>query len=603
MPAHAAVSAMLPPSQLYARAVAAYRQGDSRAALVVVQQLLRQHPGHADAWNLAGVIHGTRQEPALAADCYRRAIAAGAGAGAWMNLGLAEQRCQAHDAAETAYRTALRLDPAMTAAWRQLGTLLEEQARREEALACYRRALRLDPEDLRCLGDALMLRRYLADWDGATVPQPETLLAASTIATRSDFAPLLLLALPQADARAQQDAARTFAASQWQALLSAIPLSAPPAPVEGRRLRIGYLSSDFREHAVSFLVLDAINAHDRKRCEVLLYSYGGPADDAWRRKARAAADRFVELQSDDGDAARTIADDRLDVLVDLNGYTAHSRMGIVARRPAPVVASWLGYIGTLGDRRLADYVIADAVALPPSLSPCFSEAVARLPHCFQPNGGPEPVPATTREREGLPAGAVVFCSFNQAYKLHPALWDDWCAILAGVPGSLLWLAPPRDDIARGNLRREAQARGVSPDRILFAPQVPRPQHLSRLALADLALDTWPYNSGTTASDALRVGVPLLTFPGTTFAGRMATSLLTALDLQECIAADRQALVREAIRLGNDAAARADLRKRLQRRLTGARLFDPAAMAADLERLFRAMHANALTGRHEDIDLA
>ena len=603
MPVHAAVSAMQPPLQLYARAVAAYRQGNSRAALVVLQQLLRQHPGHADAWNLAGVIHGTRQEPALAADCYRRAIAAGAGAGAWMNLGLAEQRRQAYDAAETAYRTALRLDPAMTAAWRQLGTLLEEQARRGEALACYRRALGLDPDDLRCLGDALMLRRYLADWDPAAVPQPEALLAASAGATRSDLAPLLLLALPQADARAQQVAARTFAATQWHALLSATPLSAPPMPADGRRLRIGYLSSDFREHAVSFLALDAIAAHDRDRCEVVLYAHGPPAEDAWRGRARAAADRFLELQGDDVLAAQAIAGDRLDVLVDLNGYTAHSRMGIVARRPAPVIASWLGYIGTLGDRRLVDYVIGDAVAIPASLSQFFSEAVARLPLCFQPNGGPEPVPATTREREGLPPGAMVFCSFNQAYKLHPALWDDWCSILAGVPGSVLWLAPPRDDIARGNLRREAQARGVSPDRILFAPQVPRPQHLSRLALADLALDTWPYNSGTTASDALRMGVPLLTFPGTTFAGRMATSLLTALDLQECIATDRKALVREAIRLGNDAAARAALRERLHGKLPGARLFDPAAMAADLERLFRAMHANALTGRHEDIDLA
>ena len=355
--------------------------------------------------------------------------------------------------------------------------------------------------------------------------------------------------------------------------------------------------------ASSFLVLEAIAAHDRDACEVVLYACDAGTGDAWRDRARAVADRFVELEVDDNQAAQQIAADRLDLLVDLNGYTAQARTGVVARRPAPVIASWLGYIGTLGDRRLADYVIGDAIATPEALAGCFSESLALLPHCFQANPRVPVLPPADRVASGLPRDGVVFCSFNQAYKLHPALWDDWCSILAGVPGSVLWLAPPRDDIARANLRREAQARGVSPDRILFAPQVPRPQHLSRLALADLALDTWPYNSGTTASDALRMGVPLLTFPGTTFAGRMATSLLTALDLQECIATDRQALVREAIRLGNDAAARAALRERLHGKLPGARLFDPAAMAADLERLFRAMHANALTGRHEDIDLA
>lgn len=594
---------MSPPAELYARAVAAYRQGHAQHALAWLQQLLQQAPTHADGWNLAGVIHSTRQAPAQAAECYRRAVAAGAGAGTWMNLGLAEQRRQAYDAAESAYRTALRLDPSMAMAWHKLGALLEELERGTEALACYRRALRIDPHDLRYLGDALSLRSYLADWNPQMEPRPEQLLAAAALATRSDFAPSPLLALPGADAAAQQSAAATFVASQWELLLSQPPLAAVPAPLHGRRLRVGYLSSDFRAHAVSFLVLDTIGARDRSRCEAVLYAHGAPSDDEWRRKAIAIADRFVELENDDDLAARRIANDRLDVLVDLNGYTAGSRMGIVARRPAPVIASWLGYIGTLGDKRLADYVIADAVAIPAWLSSCFSEAVARLPHCFQSNGGPGPVPATERTSEGLAGDAVVFCSFNQAYKLHPALWDDWCAILARVPGSVLWLASPRDDIARANLRREAEERGVAGERIVFAPQLPRERHLSRLALADIALDTWPYNSGTTASDALRMGVPLLTFPGSTFAGRMATSLLTALDLQECIATDRQALVREAIRLGNDASARAALRERLHGKLPGARLFDPAAMAADLERLFRTMHANALTGRHEDIDLA
>ncbi|GAB3512151.1 hypothetical protein GCM10027400_18500 [Pseudoxanthomonas daejeonensis] len=596
------VSTTIPASELYARAFAAFRQGQSQQALGMLQLLLRQVPRHADGWNLAGVIHSARQEVAQAAACYRRAVALGAGAGTWVNLGLAEQRRLSHDEAEAAYRKALRMDGTLVIAWQKLGGLLEETGRREEALAAYRSALALEPGNLRSVGDALLLRRYMADWDPASGPHPQDLLAACAHAERSDFAPLLLLALPEADAHVQRSAAARFAATQWGSLSTQPALSAPPAPLPGRRLRVGYLSSDFRAHAVSFLALDAIAAHDRERCEVVLYAHGPPTDDAWRERARSAADRFVEIEADDRSAAQRIAADRLDVLVDLNGYTSQSRMGIVALRPAPVIASWLGYIGTLGDARLADYVIGDAVATPEAMADGFSEALALLPHCFQPNAAHHPVPAMRRDMAGLPEDAVVFCSFNQAYKLHPSLWDDWCAILARVPGSLLWLAPPRDDIARDNLRREAAARGIAPERIVFAPQVPREQHLARLALADVALDTWPYNSGTTASDALRMGVPLLTFPGTTFAGRMATSLLTALGLPGCIAADRNSLVELAVRLGNDAAARGDLRARLATLLPAARLFDPDAMAVDLEQLYRAMHANALAGRHATIRL-
>lgn len=596
------VSGAPSPAALYASAFAAFRQGHAQHALAMLQRLLRLAPGHADGWNLAGVIHGTRQEPDQAVECYRRAIAAGAGIGTWVNLGLAEQRRGNPGQAEAAYRTALRLDSTLVVAWQKLAGLLEEGGRIGDALDCHRRALQLQPRDVRSLGDALMLRRYLADWDPQAGPQPEELLAACAGATRSDFAPLLLLALPEADVRVQKAAAARFAASQWEPVLAQARLSAPPVPLPGRRLRVGYLSSDFRAHAVSFLAVDAIAAHDRSRCEVLLYAHGTQSADEWRAKARAAADRFVELEPDDRLAAQRIADDAIDVLVDLNGYTANSRMGIVAWRPAPVVASWLGYVGTLGDRRLADYVVGDPVATPEAMAPDFAEALALLPHCFQPNAALHPVPAMHREEVGLPADATVFCSFNQAYKLHPPLWDDWCAILARVPGSILWLAPPRDGAAIDNLRREAEARGIAPGRIVFAPQLPRDRHLARLALADLALDTWPYNSGTTASDALRVGVPLLTFPGATFAGRMATSLLTALGLPECIAADRASLVAMAVRLGNDGDARQRLRHRLAGLLPAARLFDPHAMARDLERLYRAMHAQAMAGRCETIRL-
>ncbi len=591
------------PQALYAQAFAQFRQGRLEQALQVLGQLLQQAPAHADGWNLAGVIHGSRQQHAQAVQCYRRALAAGAAVGTWVNLGLAEQRRLAPDEAEAAFREALRRDPALVIAWQKLAGLLEDTGRHVEALDCHRQALRLQPGDLRSLSDALLLRRYLADWDPTVGPHPAEVVAAWRLANRSDASPMLLLALPEADADLQKSAAATFAASQWGPVLVQPPLAGPPMPLAGRRLRVGYMSSDFRAHAVSFLVLEAIAAHDRGACEVVLYASGATADDEWCQQARAASDRFVQLDADDQRAAQQIAGDRLDVLVDLNGYTAHARMGVLARRPAPVLASWLGYIGTLGDHRLVDYIIGDAIATPGTMADKFSESLALLPHCFQANPRVPDLPIPSRDEAGLPHDAVVFCSFNQAYKLHPALWDDWCEVLVRVPGSVLWLAPPRDEIARDNLRREAAIRGVEPQRILFAAQLPRQAHLARLALADIALDAWPYNSGTNASDALRMGVPLLTFPGDTFAGRMAASLLAALGLDECVLAGRGELVEQAVRLGNDGHTRARLRQRLAGLLPGARLFDPRAMAGDLERLYRAMHANAMAGRQTTIRLS
>jgi predicted O-linked N-acetylglucosamine transferase (SPINDLY family) len=319
----------------------------------------------------------------------------------------------------------------------------------------------------------------------------------------------------------------------------------------------------------------------------------------------AAVDEFVDIDAlDDRAAAQRIHDDGIDVLVDLTGYTGSGRLGINALRPAPVIATWIGYIGTLGEARLADYVIGDAVATPLATAAHFSEALALLPHGFQPNLALAPLaPAPTRAQAGLPGAGVVFCSFNQTYKLNPRVWDDWCSILRGVTGSVLWLPAPRDPAAEQNLRAQALARGVAPERLVFAPLLPLAAHQARLALADLALDTYPYNSGTTASDALRAGVPLLTFAGETFVGRMAASLLHHAGLAECVAADRAGFLELAVALGNDDEGRAALRERVGAAVAASRLFRPDLMAADLERLFAAMHANARAGRHAHIALA
>lgn len=545
-----------------------------------------------------------RRDYAAAVEHLRRAVEQGAGAGVLANLGFAYQATGQLDLAARSYARALEREPRLGFAWQKLGELREAQERLEEALDCYRRAVALDPADLKSMGRAMDLRRYLADWDLQAEPTPAGYIDALRGAPRLDGSPGLLLSFPDAGPALQLDAARKFARSQWGTVLSSPPLVAAATEARDRPLRIGYLSSDFRHHAVSFLALEAIAAHDRNAVEVHLYAFGPPADDKWRGAAVAASDHFTDIDAmDDAAAATRIARDGIDVLVDLNGYTLHGRPGILAHRPAAVVAGWLGYIGTMGEPRLADYVIGDDIATPSWMEPHFSECIARLPHCFQPNGALQPpMPPPTRAEERLPEDAVVFSSFNQAYKLHPALWDDWCAILRGVPGSVLWLAAPRHVAGRRNLQRETERRGVDPGRIVFAENKPREAHLARSALADLALDTWPYNSGTTASDALRTGVPLLCFLGETFAGRMAGSLLHAIGLPECIARDRGEVVALATALGNDPVRREALRQRLAVQLRAAPLFRPADFARDLERLFRAMHVQSLEGKRRSIAL-
>lgn len=592
------------PEALFAQASQAFRKGQAATAWQLLQALLAHSPRHADGWNLAGIVAQTSGDVPRALACFKRAVAAGAPPGVLVNIGFAHQKLGDGAAAMAAYRQAVRAQPNLSIAWQKLGGLNEASGETTHALAAYRRAVQADPNDLKSLCDGLYLRRHLADWGDDAVLNPPALLSAFGRAARSDGSPSILLSLPEAPPLAQREAAALFARSQWGPLLAAPPQAANARPGE-RRLRVGYLSADFCNHAVSYLVADVLAAHDRDAVEVFAYGYRAPAPgDPWRERIRAAVDVFVDIDAmDDQAAAGRIRADGIDVLVDLTGYTQGGRPGINARRPAPVIAQWIGYIGTLGEARLADYVIGDAVAIPPTLEPAFSEAVARLPRCFQPNGALAPVPPSpSRAEAGLPAGGVVFCSFNQTYKLNPAVWDDWCAVLAAVPASVLWLATGRYDAAHARLRAEAERRGVGGDRLIFAPQLPREAHLARLALADLALDTYPYNSGTTASDALRMGVPVLSFAGEGFVSRMAASLLQAAGLPECVATDRAGLVALATRLGNDADARLALRERLQASLRQGRLFDPPAFARDLERLFAAMHAQALAGTRESFTL-
>jgi len=438
--------------------------------------------------------------------------------------------------------------------------------------------------------------RAWCEWDDFDAWQGHALQALSDPAVAA-LSPFLLLSLPGITAAQQHACAtrwmadRLVASAADRALLTAefAAAAALQAAPPRSKIRIGYLSCDFHQHATALLMVEMLEAHDRARFELHAYSYGRDDGHGMRQRLGLAFERFNDISGlDDLQAARAIHADSVDILVDLKGFTSGTRTELMTYRPAPLQVSFLGYPGTLGGA-VCDYLISDRFVTPADAEAGYSEALARMPHSYQPHGRRAAVDAApTREAAGLPAQGLVLCCFNQAYKFTPEVFDIWCALLAQVPGSVLWLL--RSEQAEGNLRREAMQRGIAPQRLVFAADLPHAQHLARLQLADLVLDTLPYNAHTTASDALWAGVPIVTCAGTTFASRVAGSLLHAVGLPELVTHSLQAYAALATALAADPPRLQALRAKLARQRLAAPLFDVAGYTRGLEALYAEMWA-------------
>jgi predicted O-linked N-acetylglucosamine transferase (SPINDLY family) len=357
-----------------------------------------------------------------------------------------------------------------------------------------------------------------------------------------------------------------------------------PHRYEGHdKIRLGYYSADFHSHATAYLAAELFERHDRERFEVVAFSFGpSRPEDPMQRRLRGAFDEFLEVDRlSDAEVVRLSREREIDIAVDLKGFTQNERHRIFAYRAAPVQVNYLGYPGTLGAPYM-DYLVADPILIPEMSREHYAEKIAYLPHSYQPNDRHRPIAERvfTRAELGLPEAGFVFCCFNNAYKITPETFDSWMRILQRVEGSVLWLLAGSE-----NLRREAQARGVSGRRLVFAGRMDLPEHLARLRLADLFLDTLPYNAHTTASDALWAGLPVLTCLGESFAGRVAASLLNAVGLPELITHSREqyeALACDPRRLG-------ELRARLAENRSRAPLFDTALFTRHLEDAYLQMY--------------
>jgi predicted O-linked N-acetylglucosamine transferase (SPINDLY family) len=367
------------------------------------------------------------------------------------------------------------------------------------------------------------------------------------------------------------------------------------AEIPGRRLRVGYLSSDLREHAIGSLMGEMFGLHDRGRLEVFAYYCGIPQEDATKARIRGDVEHWRDIAAlDDAAAEAMILADGVDILVDVNGHTRGARTRLLARRPAPIIVNWLGYPGSMGSA-CHHYIIADRHIVPAGSEHFYSEKVVRLP-CYQPNDRHRPTRAATRRAEhGLPEEGTVFCSFNGTQKITPFVFARWMAILRGVPGSVLWLLKSCDEV-EDRLRARAVEAGIAAERLVFAPITGAHDHLARYPLADLFLDTLPYGAHTTASDSLWMGVPVLTMPGRGFAGRVCASLVHAAGLPEFVCASAEDYVDRAIAFGRDRASLAPYRDRLVSGRGTALLFDTPRLVRELEALFHAMWGDFAAGR-------
>lgn len=566
-------------------------------ALEAFQQALRRAPGHPQILLQIGNALSALGRYEDAAAQFRAAQRADPRQPAALyNLGNALRELGRPQEAAASYRAALTLDPHDADTHNNLGNALRELGQLDQAVACYREALRLNPALHHARMHLLHQRMHLCDWEGLDA-EIEALRNIVRTEPKAQISPFAFLALPGTTAAEQRQCASHWTANRCAAL-SQMPRQASPAASSGKRLRIGYLSADFRQHPLTWLAAELIEKHDRQRTEVFGYSYGPDDGSAERKRWVAAFDHFRDIRSLTlQDAAAQIRANGIDILVDLTGYTQSSRSALLALRPAPVQVSWLGFPGSMG-ADFVDYLISDAWITPPDAIRDYQEKLVWMPHTYQPNGARPEAPTPARADCGLPEAATVLCCFNQSFKITPQLFDLWIDILGGIDNGILWLLEC-NHWAKANLQRAASARGIDPQRLVFAPRTDIASHLARQRCADLFLDTLPYNAHTTTSDALWAGLPVLTLSGDTFSARVAGSLLHAAGLPELVTRSLPEYRERALQLASHPDLLQGLRTRLEQNRDRLPLFDAAGFARDLERAFAAMWQRHAAGLPPD----
>ncbi len=581
------------------------------AALRAYDEAIRLNPAYAEAYNNRGNVFKALKKPEAAIESYARAIALRPDyAETHNNLGTMLQVMGRHEEALRAFDHAVRVKPDYADASNNRGVTLDALKRREEALRAFDQALRLKPDlaaayynRAACLEKLQRHADALGDYDTAFRLNPDLdglrgervqakMRYGAWPGLEKDIADLIdSIRAGKLSAQAlhphaisdDPDLLRRASRIHTDSKFPAQETELIPRRNRSGKIRIGYFSPDFYDHALSVLMVGLFEAHDRTQFETFAFSYGATIADPMRERLRGAFDHFVDVASKNhADVVAIARSQGIEIAVDLAGHTAGARTGIFAKRAAPVQVSYMGYPGTMAAPYI-DYIVGDGTVIPAAGFAFYDEKVALLPESFQPNDRLRPVPDKTfgRAELGLPPAGFVFCSFNSSHKITPQVFESWMRILRAVEGSTLWLLGDAPLLVE-NLRREAAVRGVTGDRIVFAKRMAAADHLARQSAADLFLDTYPYNAGTTASDALWMGLPILTRPGASYVSRMGVSLLKAVDLPELITATPSEYEALAVALASEPARLAGIKAKLARNRMTTSLFDTVRTTRHLE---------------------
>ncbi len=552
------------------------------AALASFEGALVVRQDMAGVWNNRGTAlrDMRRQDEALAS--YDRALTVSPGhVNALTNRAITLLEMRRLDEALGSADAALALQPGFAESLYVRGNILRDMGRMAEALASYDQALAANPAHPHALNGVAQAALSLCDWPRTAELAPR--LAENIEANRALIQPFVMLGYTD-DAALQRRCAENT-------VRRTVPRQPPLS--DGRRyghdkIRLAYLSADFHQHPTSQLMIELFEKHDRDRFEVTAIAFGPDDGSAMRQRLQKAFDKFEDVRTlSDFEVARMLRERETDIIVDLNGHTHGARPGIFAQRPAPVAVNYLVYPGTTG-AEFMDVILADRIVAPASQQEFFREKIVHLPDCYQANDGARVLaPAPARAACGLPDNGFVFGCFNNSWKITAPVFDIWMRLLQAVPGSVLWLL---DGPGKENLRKEAAARGLDASRLIFAPHAAPEAHLARHQLADLFLDTLPYNAHTTASDALYAGVPLVTCIGKVFQSRVAASLLNALDMAELVATSAGAYESLALDLASNAALLKATREKLARNRKTAPLYDSARFVKNIETAYEAMLA-------------
>ena len=562
-----------------------------RQALACYDRCIEIRPDYPEAYCNRGVVlqELKRSEDALAS--YAQALRLNpVSAEAHYNSANVYRGRKDYAQALACYDLAIECDPSYGLAYFSRADILKEMKRFDEALASYDRAIEMNLDDHYVQGMRFYNKMYMCDWNNF---HSETqALAQAILRGEKISAPFPMLGLT--DSMAVQ----RICSSTW--IEDKFPLNTflgdiPKRP-RSKKIRLGYYSADFHNHATAYLMAQLFELHDRDGFELIAFSFGPDQVDEMRKRISAAFDSFYDVrEKSDQQIAEMSRELQIDIAIDLKGYTTDYRAGIFACRAAPVQVSYIGFPGTMGAEYI-DYIIADPVMIPVKSQPFYSEKVVYMPDSYQVNDRKRVIADTqySREQLGLPPEGFVFCCFNNNYKITPAVFDIWMRLLTKVPGSVLWLLEDNDRVA-SNLRKEASARGIAPERLVFAPRMRLPEHLARHRAADLFLDTLPCNAHTTASDALWAGLPVLTCMGEAFAARVAGSLLHAMGLPELVTEELPQYEQLAFELACDPNKLAQLREKLQANRLTTPLFDTARFTRHLESAYQSM----MTRYHAD----